>query len=108
MLDIDFTGDRVDREDRIDRALRQARRQGGDRACLITFVRAENERELNAINAQFEVAASDCRVQLVGMVGTTAEAGFSRTAARRHRDRPRTDCCCDVFAQGNCQKRFWQ
>ena len=61
----------------VDRALRQARRQGGGRACLITFVGAENERELSAINAQFEVAASDRRVQLVDMVSTTAEAGFS-------------------------------
>ena len=49
----------------VDKALCQARRQGGDRACLITLVRAENEGELSAINAQFELAASDRRVQLV-------------------------------------------
>jgi diguanylate cyclase (GGDEF)-like protein len=56
----------------VEQALRQARRQGGNRACLITLVRAENERELSAINAQFDLAASDCRVQLVATVSTTA------------------------------------
>jgi diguanylate cyclase (GGDEF)-like protein len=56
----------------VDKALRKARRQGGDRACLISRVSAKNERELSAINAQFEVAAVDRRVQLVETVSATA------------------------------------
>ena len=56
----------------VDKALHQARRQGGDRACLISLVRAENERELSAISAQFEVAALDRRVQLVETVSAEA------------------------------------
>jgi diguanylate cyclase (GGDEF)-like protein len=56
----------------VDKALRQAKRQGGNRACLISRFSANNEREFNAINAQFEVAASDQRVQLVETVGATA------------------------------------
>ena len=56
----------------VDKALRQAKRLGGNRACLISRVTANNERELSAINAQFEVAASDRRVQLVETVGATA------------------------------------
>jgi diguanylate cyclase (GGDEF)-like protein len=56
----------------VDRALRQARRQGGNRACLISRVSADNEGELSAINAQFEVAALEQRVQLVETVGATA------------------------------------
>jgi diguanylate cyclase (GGDEF)-like protein len=56
----------------VDKALRQAKRQGGNRACLISRVSANNEGELSAINAQFEVAALDRRVQLVETVGATA------------------------------------
>jgi len=56
----------------VDKALRQARRQGGDRACLISGVSANNEGELSAINAQFEAAALDRRVQLVETVGAAA------------------------------------
>ena len=56
----------------VDKALRQAKRQGGNRACLISRVSAHNEGELSAINAQFEVAALDRRVQLVETVGATA------------------------------------
>jgi diguanylate cyclase (GGDEF)-like protein len=56
----------------VDKALRQARLQGGDRACLITFVSAGNDGELSAIYKQFEVATADRRVQLVETVGTMA------------------------------------
>ena len=56
----------------VDKALHQAKRQGGNRACLISRVSANSELELSAINAQFEVAASDRRVQLVETVGATA------------------------------------
>jgi len=56
----------------VDKALRQAKRQGGNRACLISRVSVNNEGELSAINAQFEVAALDRRVQLVETVGATA------------------------------------
>jgi diguanylate cyclase (GGDEF)-like protein len=49
----------------VSKALRHARRQGGDRACLISLVNANSARELSAITTQFEVAASDRRVQLV-------------------------------------------
>lgn len=56
----------------VDKALHQAKRQGGNRACLISRVSATSEGELGAINAQFEVAALDRRVQLVEMVSATA------------------------------------
>lgn len=56
----------------VDKALRQAKRQGGNRACLISQVSANNEGELNAINAQFDDAASNCRVQLVEIVSAPA------------------------------------
>ncbi len=56
----------------VDKALRQAQLQGGDRACLITFVSAGNDGELSAINRQFEAATADRRVQLVETVGTMA------------------------------------
>jgi hypothetical protein len=56
----------------IDKAPRQAQLQGGDRACLITFVSADNDGELSAINKQFDLATADRRVQLVETVGTTA------------------------------------
>jgi diguanylate cyclase (GGDEF)-like protein len=57
----------------VDKALRQARRQGGARACLITLVSANDEGELSAIDAQFEVAALDNRVQLVETLSTAAQ-----------------------------------
>lgn len=53
-------------------ALRRAKRQGGDRACLITLVNANNAQELNAINVQFEMASSDRRVQLMETESTMA------------------------------------
>jgi diguanylate cyclase (GGDEF)-like protein len=56
----------------VDKALRRARRQGGNRACLISRVSANSEGELSAINAQFEAAALDRRVQLVETVGAAA------------------------------------
>jgi diguanylate cyclase (GGDEF)-like protein len=56
----------------VDKALRQARHQGGDRTCLITLINAHNEQELRAIQAQFEVATSDRRVQLVETVSAMA------------------------------------
>jgi diguanylate cyclase (GGDEF)-like protein len=56
----------------VDKALRQARAQGGDRACLITFISADNDGELSAIYKQFESATADRRVQLVETVGTMA------------------------------------
>jgi diguanylate cyclase (GGDEF)-like protein len=56
----------------VGKALRQARIQGGGRACLISLVNAADERELSAINAQFEVAALERRVQLVETVSATA------------------------------------
>lgn len=56
----------------VDKALHQARRQGGDRACLISLVMAENDRELSAISAQFDVAALDRRVQLIETVSAEA------------------------------------
>ena len=56
----------------VDKALRQAQLQGGDRACMITFVSADNDGELRAIYKQFDVATADRRVQLVETVGTVA------------------------------------
>jgi len=56
----------------VDKALRQAQLQGGDRACMITFVSADNDGELSAIYKQFEVATADRRVQVVETVGTVA------------------------------------
>ena len=56
----------------VDQALRQARLQGGDRACLITLVRATDEQELSFIDGQFDGATSDRRVQLVETVSMTA------------------------------------
>jgi len=49
----------------VDKALRQAQLQGGDRACLIGFVSADNDGELSAINKQFvpppRIGAFSCR-----------------------------------------------
>jgi diguanylate cyclase (GGDEF)-like protein len=56
----------------VDQALRQARLQGGDRACLITLVRAANEQESSFSDAQFDGTTSDRRVQLVETVSMTA------------------------------------
>jgi diguanylate cyclase (GGDEF)-like protein len=51
----------------IDKALYMAKRRGRDRACLISAVSAQNERELTIISAEFESAAADQRIQLVEM-----------------------------------------
>ncbi|HEY6926298.1 MAG TPA: GGDEF domain-containing protein [Steroidobacteraceae bacterium] len=56
----------------VDKALRQVRRRGGGRACLISLVNAGNERELSAINDQFEAAALERRVQLIETMSTAA------------------------------------
>jgi predicted signal transduction protein with EAL and GGDEF domain len=52
----------------VDKALHQAKRRGRDRACLIVLVNAGTEQELSAINARFEDAAADRRVQLAETV----------------------------------------
>jgi diguanylate cyclase (GGDEF)-like protein len=64
----------------VDNAWRQAKRQGGNRACLISQVSADSERELSAIIAQFEVATLDRRVQLVETMGATMPSSEYPTA----------------------------
>jgi diguanylate cyclase (GGDEF)-like protein len=49
----------------VDKALYEAKRRGRDRACLISAVTAQDERELTAISSEFESAAADSRIQLV-------------------------------------------
>ena len=56
----------------VGKALQQAIRRGGDRACLITLIDAESSQELNAITLQFEDSVSDRRVQLTEIVGGPA------------------------------------
>jgi diguanylate cyclase (GGDEF)-like protein len=56
----------------VDKALYQAKRRGRDRACLISVVRAGTEKDLASINAEFEVATADRRVQLVDQLGEAA------------------------------------
>jgi predicted signal transduction protein with EAL and GGDEF domain len=56
----------------VDKALYQAKQRGRDRACLISVVRAGTERDLASINAEFEAAAADRRVQLVDTVSEAA------------------------------------
>ena len=56
----------------VDKALYQAKQRGRDRACLISLVRAGTERDLASINAEFEAAAADRRVQLVDTVSEAA------------------------------------
>ena len=51
----------------VDKALYEAKRRGRDRACLISSVRAEDERELSEISTEFESAAAERRVQLIDM-----------------------------------------
>jgi diguanylate cyclase (GGDEF)-like protein len=52
----------------VDKAQYQAKRRGRDRACLIVLVNAGTEQELSAINARFEEAVADRRVQLAETV----------------------------------------
>jgi diguanylate cyclase (GGDEF)-like protein len=49
----------------VDKALYEAKRRGRNRACLISAVRAHNERELTVISTDFESAAADRRIHLV-------------------------------------------
>jgi diguanylate cyclase (GGDEF)-like protein len=49
----------------VDKALYEAKRRGRNRACLLTVVAAETERDLAAINAEFTAAIADRRVLLV-------------------------------------------
>jgi diguanylate cyclase (GGDEF)-like protein len=56
----------------VDKALYQAKQRGRDRACLISLVRAGTEKDLASINAEFEAAAADRRVQLVDTVSEAA------------------------------------
>jgi diguanylate cyclase (GGDEF)-like protein len=56
----------------VDKALYQAKLRGRDRACLISLVRAGTELDLASINAEFEAAAADRRVQLVDTVSEAA------------------------------------
>jgi diguanylate cyclase (GGDEF)-like protein len=51
----------------VDKALYEAKRRGRDRACLISSVCVDDERELTVISAQFESAAADRRISLVEM-----------------------------------------
>jgi diguanylate cyclase (GGDEF)-like protein len=48
----------------VDKALYEAKRRGRDRACLISAVSANDERELTIISAEFEMAATDNRILL--------------------------------------------
>jgi diguanylate cyclase (GGDEF)-like protein len=56
----------------VDKALYEAKRRGRDRACLIKVVSARNEKELTTISSEFESATTDCRVQLVEILGAAA------------------------------------
>jgi diguanylate cyclase (GGDEF)-like protein len=49
----------------VDKALYEAKRRGRDRACLISAVSANDERDLTIISAEFESAAADRRIHLV-------------------------------------------
>ncbi|HWJ33638.1 MAG TPA: GGDEF domain-containing protein [Steroidobacteraceae bacterium] len=49
----------------VDKALYEAKRRGRDRACLISAVTAQDERDLTAISSEFESAAADSRIQFV-------------------------------------------
>jgi diguanylate cyclase (GGDEF)-like protein len=51
----------------VDKALYEAKRRGRNRACLISAVTAQNERELTVISTDFESAAADRRIELVEM-----------------------------------------
>jgi diguanylate cyclase (GGDEF)-like protein len=56
----------------VDKALYQAKLRGRDRACLISLMRAGTELDLASINAEFEAAAADRRVQLIDTVSEAA------------------------------------
>ena len=49
----------------VDKALYEAKRRGRDRACLISAMNANDERDLTIISAEFERAAADARIRLV-------------------------------------------
>ncbi len=49
----------------VDKALYEAKRRGRDRACLISRVSASDEGELTIINADFQSATADRRIQLI-------------------------------------------
>src|ERR1700730_13468586 len=49
----------------VDKALYEAKRRGRNRACLISAVTAQDERELTIISTEFESAAADRRIHLV-------------------------------------------
>jgi diguanylate cyclase (GGDEF)-like protein len=51
----------------VDKALYEAKRRGRDRACLISAMSADDERELTIISTEFESAAADLRIRLVDM-----------------------------------------
>jgi diguanylate cyclase (GGDEF)-like protein len=51
----------------VDKALYEAKRRGRNRACLISTVTAQDERELTVICTDFESAAADRRIHLVEM-----------------------------------------
>jgi diguanylate cyclase (GGDEF)-like protein len=55
----------------VDKALYEAKRRGRNRACLISAVTAQDERELTVISTEFESAAADRRIHLVE-TGTAA------------------------------------
>jgi len=55
----------------VDKALYEAKRRGRNRACLISAVTAQSERDLTDISTEFESAAADQRIQLVD-TGTAA------------------------------------
>ena len=49
----------------VDKALYEAKRRGRDRACFISAVSAQDEKDLTIISAEFESAAADRRIRLV-------------------------------------------
>jgi diguanylate cyclase (GGDEF)-like protein len=49
----------------VDKALYEAKRRGRDRACLISAVSAQDERELTIISTEFESATADRRIELI-------------------------------------------
>jgi diguanylate cyclase (GGDEF)-like protein len=55
----------------VDKALYEAKRRGRNRACLISAVTAQDQRELTVISTEFEIAAADRRIHLVD-TGTAA------------------------------------
>ncbi len=49
----------------VDKALYEAKRRGRDRACFISAVSAQDEKDLTIISAEFESAAADRRIRLI-------------------------------------------